>query len=71
MKVPFPIEQDENGNKINTEYRTLTTLGPTGLTAYLGLMEVGKPKKGEVLLVSSAAGATGSVVIQLGKYLGL
>ncbi len=49
----------------------LGILGLTGLTAYLGLNEIGKPKEGETLLVSGAAGAVGSVVGQLGKILGL
>jgi hypothetical protein len=49
----------------------LGVLGMTGLTAYLGLIEIGKPKKGETLLVSGAAGAVGSVVGQIGKILGL
>jgi len=49
----------------------LGILGMTGLTAYLGLTEVGKPKKGETLVVSGAAGAVGSVVGQIGKILGL
>lgn len=49
----------------------LGILGMTGLTAYLGLTEIGKPKKGETLLVSGAAGAVGSVVGQIGKILGL
>jgi hypothetical protein len=43
----------------------------TGLTAYLGLNEIGKPKAGETLVVSGAAGAVGSVVGQIGKILGL
>ena len=43
----------------------------TGLTAYLGLTEIGKPKAGETLVVSGAAGAVGSVVGQIGKLLGL
>jgi NADPH-dependent curcumin reductase CurA len=43
----------------------------TGLTALHGLMEIGKPKKGETLIVSGAAGAVGSVVGQIGKILGL
>lgn len=46
-------------------------LGMTGITAYFGLMEVGKPEKGETLLVSAAAGAVGSVVCQIGKIKGL
>ena len=49
----------------------LGILGMTGLTAYLGLIEIGKPQKGETLLVSGAAGAVGSVVGQIGKILGL
>ncbi len=49
----------------------LGIVGMTGLTAYLGLHEIGKPKKGETLIVSGAAGAVGSVVGQIGKILGL
>ncbi|WP_026808936.1 NADP-dependent oxidoreductase [Arenibacter latericius] len=49
----------------------LGILGMTGLTAYLGLTEIGKPKTGETLVVSGAAGAVGSVVGQIGKILGL
>lgn len=48
----------------------LGILGMTGLTAYLGLTEIGKPSKGETLVVSGAAGAVGSVVGQVGKLLG-
>ena len=48
----------------------LGILGMTGLTAYLGLSEIGKPKAGETLVVSGAAGAVGSVVGQIGKILG-
>lgn len=49
----------------------LGILGMTGLTAHLGLTEIGKPKHGETLVVSGAAGAVGSVVGQIGKILGL
>ena len=48
----------------------LGVLGMTGLTAYLGLTEIGKPRKGETLVVSGAAGAVGSIVGQIGKILG-
>ena len=37
-------------------------LGLTGLTAYFGLLDVGRPVAGETVVVSGAAGATGSVV---------
>lgn len=45
-------------------------LGVTGLTAYFGLYEIGQPKKGDTILVSGAAGATGSVVVQLARIAG-
>jgi NADPH-dependent curcumin reductase CurA len=45
----------------------LGTLGGTGLTAYFGLLDVGRPKPGDVVVVSGAAGATGSVVGQIAK----
>jgi NADPH-dependent curcumin reductase CurA len=48
----------------------LGVLGPTGLTAYFGLLDVGHPKPGETLLVSGAAGAVGSIVGQIGKIKG-
>src|SRR5688572_2873640 len=49
----------------------LGLLGMPGLTAYVGLLDFGKPKAGETLLVSAAAGAVGMVVGQIGKILGL
>ncbi len=48
----------------------LGVLGINGLTAYFGLLEIGKPNAGETLVVSAAAGATGSIVGQLGKIHG-
>jgi NADPH-dependent curcumin reductase CurA len=48
----------------------LGVLGMTGLTAYLGLTEIGKPVEGETLIVSGAGGAVGTVVGQVGKLLG-
>jgi NADPH-dependent curcumin reductase CurA len=48
----------------------LSVLGPTGLTAYFGLLEVGKPRAGETVLVSAAAGAVGSIVGQIAKLQG-
>jgi NADPH-dependent curcumin reductase CurA len=45
----------------------LSVLGPTGKTAYFGLLNIGKPRPGDTLVISGAAGATGSVVGQIGK----
>lgn len=62
QKVPsIPFLSDTN---------FLGTLGINGLTAYFGLLEVGKPQPGETLVVSAAAGATGSIVGQIGKIQG-
>lgn len=41
-----------------------------GITAYVGLLDIGKPKAGETLVVSAAAGAVGSLVAQIGKIKG-
>lgn len=48
----------------------LGVVGMTGLTAYFGLLEVGQVKKGDFVVVSGAAGATGSVVGQIAKIKG-
>jgi len=48
----------------------LGVLGMTGLTAYMGLVEIAQPKAGETLVVSGAAGAVGSIAGQIGKILG-
>jgi NADPH-dependent curcumin reductase CurA len=48
----------------------LGVLGVTGLTAYFGLLDVGRIKDGDVVVVSGAAGATGSVAGQVAKILG-
>jgi NADPH-dependent curcumin reductase CurA len=48
----------------------LSVLGITGVTAYFGLLEVGTVKEGDVVVVSGAAGATGSVVGQIAKIKG-
>lgn len=48
----------------------LSTLGMTGHTAYGGLLNIGKPKEGETVVVSAASGAVGSVVGQIAKIKG-
>jgi NADPH-dependent curcumin reductase CurA len=45
----------------------LGVLGMTGLTAWVGMREIGKPQEGETVVVSAAAGAVGSVAGQLAK----
>ena len=48
----------------------LGVLGMPGLTAYFGLLDIGKPKAGETVVVSGAAGAVGMVVGQIAKIQG-
>lgn len=48
----------------------LSVLGLTGLTAYFGLLDIGKPKEGETVVVSGAAGAVGMLVGQIAKIKG-
>ncbi len=48
----------------------LGVLGVTGLTAYFGLLDLGQPKPGDTVLVSGAAGATGSVAGQIARIKG-
>lgn len=48
----------------------LGVLGTTGLTAYFGILNVGQVKAGDFVVVSGAAGATGSVVCQIAKLKG-
>ena len=45
-------------------------IGPTGLTAYFGMLDVGKVKADDFVVVSGAAGATGSVAGQIAKLKG-
>jgi len=76
--LAWQTQQVSNGEgllKVDGSKAPLSTylgvLGMTGLTAYLGLNEIGKPKAGETIVVSGAAGAVGSVVGQIAKILGL
>ncbi len=48
----------------------LSVFGVTGLTAYFGMLDVGKPESGDTVVVSGAAGATGSVAGQIAKIQG-
>ncbi|MDP6472108.1 MAG: NADP-dependent oxidoreductase [Pseudomonadales bacterium] len=53
-----------------TPEMALGALGVTGQTAYFGLLDLGRPKEGETVLVSGAAGATGSVAGQIARIQG-
>ena len=63
-KDAIPV-QPLPGGLSNTHY--LGALGSTGLTAYYGLVEVVRTKPIDVVVVSGAAGATGSMVVQIAK----
>lgn len=60
------IEVPENGKVTDA----LGVLGMTGLTAYFGMLDIGKVQKGDLVVVSGAAGATGSVACQIAKLKG-
>ena len=56
--------------KIEPMTYLLSVYGIAGLTAYFGLLEIGKPKAGETVVVSAAAGSVGSIVGQIAKIKG-
>ena len=62
FSTPIPGETDQ--------LAIMSVYGPTGATAYFGMTDIGKPKEGETVVVSAAAGATGSVAGQLAKIAG-
>lgn len=51
--------------KVEPMTHLLSIYGIAGLTAYFGLLEIGKPKQGETVVVSAAAGSVGSIVGQI------
>jgi NADPH-dependent curcumin reductase len=57
--------------KLNAEAAPVSTalgvLGMPGMTAYVGLLQIGQPKPGETVVVAAASGAVGSVVGQIAK----
>jgi NADPH-dependent curcumin reductase CurA len=48
----------------------LSFLGMPGITAYIGMLEIGRPKPGDTVVVSAASGAVGQIVGQIGKMMG-
>ena len=70
----YAVSDGKGVHKVDTRLVPLTTylgtLGMPGMTAYFGLLEVGKPKEGDTVVVSGAAGAVGSVAGQIAKIKG-
>jgi NADPH-dependent curcumin reductase CurA len=60
--TPIPGETDQ--------LAIMSVYGPTGATAYFGMTDIGRPAPGETVVVSAAAGATGSVAGQIAKIAG-
>jgi NADPH-dependent curcumin reductase CurA len=70
----YSISDGKNYNIINDKnnpiHRYLGALGMPGMTAYFGIIKEGKIKSGDIVLVSAAAGAVGSLVGQIAKIKG-
>jgi len=70
----YCVTNGENFYKVDPEKAPLSyyigILGMPGMTAYFGILEVGEIKEGDVVLVSGAAGAVGSIVGQIAKIKG-
>jgi hypothetical protein len=67
----YAVAKGKHVTKLDTRFATLPVyldvLGMPGLTAYFGLLDIGKPQPGQTVVVSGAAGAVGSVVGQIAK----
>jgi hypothetical protein len=70
----FTVAKAGELRKIDPNLAPITThlgvLGITGLTAYFGLLDIGKPQEGETVVVSGAAGAVGTVACQIAELIG-
>jgi NADPH-dependent curcumin reductase CurA len=55
---------------VTDQRAVMSVYGPTGATAYFGMTGIGRPQPGETVVVSAAAGATGSVAGQIAKIAG-
>ncbi len=70
VAVPGGFTQKIDPGAVPSVTNYLSIFGAVGLTAYFGLLEVGKPKPGETVLVTGAAGAVGSLVGQIARLQG-
>ncbi|KAI7906658.1 uncharacterized protein BX663DRAFT_497227 [Cokeromyces recurvatus] len=68
-KMAYVVRNDAKSNGLPLSHY-VGVLAMPGLTAYYGLHEIGKPKKGDTLYVSAASGAVGQLVGQFGKAAG-
>jgi NADPH-dependent curcumin reductase CurA len=70
----YAVSDGAGVNKIDTTLAPATaylgTLGISGLTAYFGLLDIGRPEPGQTVLVSGAAGSVGHIVGQIAKING-
>ena len=70
----YGVSDGKGLRKLDPAQAPITTsvgvLGMPGLTAYVGLLDIGKPKEGETVVVSAAAGAVGSIAGQIAKIKG-
>ncbi len=70
----YAVSRGREARKVDATLAPISTalgiLGMPGLTAYFGLLEVGRPRPGETVVVSAAAGAVGAAVGQIAKIAG-
>src|SRR5207249_7150199 len=70
----YALSREAGMRKLDPKAAPLSTalgvLGMPGMTAYVGLLDIGQPKPGETVVVSAASGAVGSIVGQLAKVKG-
>jgi NADPH-dependent curcumin reductase CurA len=70
----YAVASGDGLNKVDPEVAPLSVylsaLGMTGMTAYFGLIDIGRPKEGETVVVSGAGGAVGGLVGQIAKIKG-
>jgi hypothetical protein len=70
----YAISDGKGVRKLDPSLGSLSTalgvLGMPGLTAYFGLLDIGKPLRGETVVISGAAGAVGSIAGQIAKING-
>src|SRR5262245_30918391 len=67
---PSSVEVEMVPGDLTTPELMLGVLGLTGLTAYFGMLDIGRPVGGDTVLVTAAAGATGSIAGQIARIRG-